>query len=248
MKRKYLLLLAALSLLLVVFSGNEQKQIIASAESAAQIQHFRDDETGLNYHLYIPTGDAEHMPLIVYLHGGSGKGSDFNQMIKLDGFPQYLQQGVISPNAYVLMPQLSADQRGWEQVGANLITLIQKIASEYDVDADNISLTGHSMGGTGAWNLAISNPDVFARIAPLSGAVRGRGIAKLKNVSVWAFAGEKDNIVPPESSEKAVALLQKLGGDAAFTLFSDAGHTDVPREAYLDESIGLLPWLVGGNT
>lgn len=93
----------------------------------------KEYQTMLLFLLYIPAGDAEHMPLIVYLHGGSGKGSDFNQMTKVDGFPQYLQQGVISPNAYVLMPQLSADQQGWEQVGANLITIIKKGCDIYHV-------------------------------------------------------------------------------------------------------------------
>lgn len=121
---------------------------------------FRGDEKAIrelmnvlldNAFKYTPAGDAEHMPLIVYLHGGSGKGSDFNQMTKVDGFPQYLQQGVISPNAYVLMPQLSADQQGWEQVGANLITIIKKGCDIYHVP-------GYSAGRAGIENCSRYEP------------------------------------------------------------------------------------------
>ena len=46
----------------------------------------------LNYILYTPADATENMPLIVYLHGGSGKGNDLSLLYSVDGFPQYVKE------------------------------------------------------------------------------------------------------------------------------------------------------------
>ena len=101
------------------------------------------------------------------------------------------------------------------------------------------------MGGTGTWNLALSYPTLFARIAPLSGSVRVQPeyIEKLKNIPVWAFVGSVDTIVPPDSSMEFVAALKEAGGNAGITIFGDADHFTVPSLTYLDKDIDLISWL-----
>lgn len=209
--------------------------------STNEISHFR-------YWLYTPSNPTDNMPLIVYLHGGSGKGDDLNLITSVDGFPQYLQSGALgNVRAYVVIPQLPSNQRGWAGIHGSLYSLIESIVSEYSLNAGNISLTGHSMGGTGTWSFAAAYPTLFARIAPLSGSMRSTTdvAAQLKNISVWAFVGSADTIVPPESSEEVVALLQESGGNAKITVFDGADHFTVPSLSYLDETIGLLGWLIG---
>lgn len=245
MKRILVLALAFTVLVFSVYPLNGHVQIVASATATAAMEACYDDETDLNYYLYTPENSAEGMPLIVYLHGGSGKGRSLSLLTDVDGFPQYLQQGLIAPHAYVLLPQLPESQRGWEQVGEKLVTLIQKTVKAYSLDEKNISLTGHSMGGSGTWSLALSYPQLFARIAPLSGALRTQDVTALQNMAVWAFVGAEDTIVPPASSQNAVATLALLGADAQITTFAGADHFDVPALTYLDDSIGLLPWLTG---
>lgn len=52
------------------------------------------------------------MPLIVYLHGGSGKGDNLSLITSEDGFPKYLQSGELGDvRAYVLIPQLPSTQK-----------------------------------------------------------------------------------------------------------------------------------------
>lgn len=247
MKRVFVLVAAVICLMLTVYPWGLPGQVIASAEDCPKMEEFQDSETGLNYYLYSPANQRENMPLIVYLHGGSGKGSSLSSLTAVDGLPQYLQQGLLAPNAYVLLPQLPAEQRGWEQIGDKLIALIQRVAAAYSADVNNISLTGHSMGGTGAWNLAVAYPEQFVRIAPLSGSVHltPRKLERIKNIPIRVFVGGSDNTVPPESSLTAVEQLQRRGADAQVTVFENAGHTDVPRLAYLDETTGLLSWLIG---
>lgn len=104
----------------------------------------------LKYWLYTPSDPTEDMPLIVYLHGGSGKGDDLELITAADGFPQYLRDGKLGDvRAYVVIPQLPSSQKGWANAAAAVRSLIQATVSEFDIDKENISLTGHSMGGTG---------------------------------------------------------------------------------------------------
>lgn len=202
----------------------------------------------LQYWLYMPSNPTENMPLIIYLHGGSEKGDDLNLITDADGFPQYLQNGQLGDvRAYVIMPQLPSSQKSWESIAGSISELIDYMAKAYTVDRNNVSLTGHSMGGTGVWHLACMYPALFSRIAPLSGSIRTtpEAIDKLKAIPIRTFVGSADSIVAPESSEEMIAALKAAGGNAEITVFDGADHFSVPRLAYLDANVGLIDWLIG---
>ena len=223
------------------------ESVIPAAFTACSIRTARFET--FRYWLYTPANPAENMPLIVYLHGGSGKGDDLEQITAVDGFPQYLRDGKLGDvRAYVLIPQLPDTEKGWLNAAAAISELIETTVSTYALDRNNISLTGHSMGGTGTWALACASPELFARIAPLSGSVRNAAdtAEKLKNVPVRAFVGAADTIVPPDSSEETVAALKAAGDDAEIMVFTGADHFSVPSLTFLDESIGLVDWLIRG--
>lgn len=223
----------------------EDKPAAASSFRACSIKTNSLGE--LKYWLYTPSDPTENMPLIVYLHGGSGKGDDLELITAVDGFPKYLRDGQFGDvRAYVIIPQLPSSQKGWANGAAAVYELIQVTVSKFGIDEENISLTGHSMGGTGTWNLALSYPTLFARIAPLSGSIRVQPeyIEKLKNIPVWAFVGSADTIVPPDSSMEFVAALKEAGGNAGITIFGDADHFTVPSLTYLDKDIDLISWLI----
>lgn len=77
------------------------------AQSAMTKERWTDtDGTALDYWLYTPENPAEDMPLIVYLHGGSGKENDLEKILDEGSLPGYLWSGQLSPAAYVLIPQL----------------------------------------------------------------------------------------------------------------------------------------------
>ena len=201
------------------------------------------------YWLYTPSDPTENMPLIVYLHGGSGKGDDLNLITSVDGFPQYLQDGQLGDvRAYVIIPQLPSTQKGWVNAAEAIFDLIDHTVSTYKINRNNISLTGHSMGGTGTWKLACTYPNLFARIAPLSGSIRNTPdiIDKLKDIPVRAFVGSADTIVPPDSSKEVVVALKAAGGNAEITVFDGADHFSVPSLTFLDANIDLVGWLIGG--
>lgn len=203
--------------------------------------------TSVNCWLYVPEEYSAAPGLIVYLHGGSGKGSDLDLITDAGGFPQYLRSGALGDlSSYVLFPQLPKNLKGWSDMDGTLMEMIQAVARDYGIDTSNISLTGHSMGGTGAWSIAAAHPGYFARVAPLSGSVRNtrENVQALLNTPVYAFVGEDDTIVDPEASVAFVNALTEAGGDAAIVEIEGADHFSVPEKAYLG-SYGLIAWIQG---
>lgn len=185
----------------------------------------------------------------MYLHGGSGKGNQLSSVYQ-DGLPEYLKSGKLEiDDAYVVIPQLPSDKKGWSDFASETEQLILYISETYKIDGSKISLTGHSMGGTGTWSLALTYPNLFSRIAPLSGSVRysRENVNILGNLPVRAFVGSEDIVVDPESSRQMISALQKINAYAQITVFDGANHFDVPELAYLGNT-GLIEWLISRNS
>lgn len=201
----------------------------------------------LNYLLYIPDNATADMPLIVYLHGGSGKGNDLNLLTNVDGFPKYVKDNKLGNiPAYIIMPQLPANKKGWTDIGLSIKDLIEDVSDKYKIDENKISLTGHSMGGTGVWGLATEYPKVFSCIAPMSGSIRinEANIEALSHMPVWAFVGSADTIVSPTSSIEFIQKLSVENKEATITVFEGKTHFDVPESAYLNQDIDIVTWLL----
>lgn len=199
----------------------------------------------LNYGLYIPqNAKQETLPLIVYLHGGSGKGEDLVKVTNT-GFPNMVLNGRLGDvRAYVLYPQCPANERGWSCLTDEVAALMDQIILNYGIDPSRVVLTGHSMGGTGAWSIACEIPQYFSCVIPMSGSVAltEEKLSALSALPIWAFAAANDTVVEAGSTITAMETLQTLLPDNRVTIFSEGGHTDVPELAWLNEEIGLLHW------
>ena len=202
-----------------------------------------------NYFLYTPKEVKEGLPLILYLHGGSGKPASQEGNLDLltegDGLPKFVKEKQISPTSYIVFPQLPYGKKGWSDVKVDVFTFLNNISKNLKCDNSKISITGHSMGGKGCWDISLSNPNLFYKIAPLSGNVtlNDDNLNKLKNKPVWAFVGTEDTIVDPQSSIDFISSLSKINTQAKITIIEGYTHFDVPY-VYLSEEYNLLSWLV----
>lgn len=208
-----------------------------------------DGDLVFNYYLYTPKIIEEKMKLIIYLHGGSGKPNieegDLSLLVNEEGFPKYLKDKNITLSSYVIMPQIPYGKNGWSEVDTNLIDFIKYIIRRLNINEKRISLTGHSMGGRGVWDISLYSPKTFYKIAPLSGNidVNNDNIIALKDSNIWAIVGSSDTIVDPNSSIQFINEISKINKNAKITILENYGHFDVPK-VYLDLNYNVTNWLL----
>ena len=196
--------------------------------------------TSLNpkYLVFAPSKKTDaKLPLVIYLHGAGGVGDNIQ---KIKGQSGQLIQGIAKFEkgpCIIVAPQClkrAREKGGW--IPAHLNILLAHLKATLNVDEKRIYLTGNSMGGFGSWIWGGNNPEHFAAIAPISGGIGSGGpkdvtkqidkwVANLVKVPVYAFAGEKDRVVPAERSKRMIELIQKAGGKhAKLKIYPDEGH------------------------
>ncbi|MEO8253518.1 MAG: prolyl oligopeptidase family serine peptidase [Flavobacterium sp.] len=180
----------------------------------------------LNYALHIPENTKEKKPLIVFLHGSGEKGNDIEK-VKIHGPFKYLKTNEL--DAYVLAPQ-SPENEYWDS--EVLYQLILKIQKENNVDPNRIYLTGLSMGGWGAWNLAFAHPEMFAALVPIAGFVDRVPMienCKIASIPIRIFHGLLDDVVDVNYSITIYKKLKTCNADIKLTIFDDANHDSWTR-------------------
>lgn len=174
----------------------------------------------INFLLYVPEV-KEDAPLLVFLHGG-GEGGDDVEKVKKNGPPKLIEEGTEFP-FYVLSPQNQYEKGFWDD--RILMLLVDEIVQKYKIDKSRIYLAGLSRGGYGAWRLAMNNSDKFAAMVVVCAASSPTVYARwIKDIPVWIFHGEKDNVVPVSESIQMADALKEAGADVQVTLYPEADH------------------------
>lgn len=167
---------------------------------------------------------ATRYPVIVSLHGAGGKGTNNNKQLKDWNRQLAEQQRRKDFPCYVVAPQ-AADLWNAEHL-KKIKSLIKTLPS---VDTDRIYIMGHSMGGHGTYIFVQLEPDYFAAAAPSAGSGLRRtepfvDPAKIKDLPIWAFHGDKDGVCPIERDRAIFAGVKKLNGNMKFTTWTGDNH------------------------
>ncbi len=259
MKKKNILLVITIivgitAILLAIFASQNKDNKIAIEEDNQDETIVSKDQPSsmelhtmgnLQYYLYIPSNPTDNMALIMYLHGGTNKKLSAEALLTTDGFPKYLYDGYYGDlRAYVVIPKLESNYNGWVDISDDLRNLIKNISENYGVDINKVSLTGHSMGATGTFQLQVKLPNTFACIAPVSGSIRNTedNLKALSKTKIWAFVATEDTVVNPESTRIIIESLIEMGSDAQITEIEGADHFEMPELVYKDSN--LVQWLV----
>jgi len=200
---------------------------------------------------YTPLDETKKWPLLLFLHGSGECGDDIGK-VRNYAIPRMLAQPGGAPKNWPFITVSPQSPRMWFQPG-QLLALLDTMEREYSVDTRRVYVTGLSMGGIGAWELAASAPERFAAVAPVCGAGRPAHAARLAKLPVWAFHGADDTSVPPSGpfnmggfqgvgSVSMVEAIKHAGGTRAkATVYPDTGHNMWDR-AYSDPM--LYKWLL----
>jgi predicted peptidase len=201
-----------------------------------------DKKTTYNYWLYLPKGYVEKgekkWPLIIFLHGMGERGNDVNK-VKIHGIPKVAEKRDDFP-FIAASPQCPGDSF-WTKEVAGLNAFLDELIAKHSVDTDRVYLTGLSMGGYATWSWAIEHPERFAAIVPISGIGDEDRVCAIGRLPVWAFHGDKDEVVRVAAEQAAVDALKACGGDVRFTVYPGVGH-DAWTATYADPE--LYRWLL----
>lgn len=179
------------------------------------------------YTIYVPENydPAKKWPLVVDLHGYSG---GWNMTPDNNKVHAARAEGCL-----LMRPYLRG--RGWyvgwaERELTDLVALLQ---AEYSVDADRISITGFSMGGSGTLKMLSSFPDLFCagggsagRAEPLTGARAGK-------TAFWVSNGLQDQGTPWTGARMFQLHAARTGATAARfrgNVFMRHGYQHSPAE------------------
>jgi polyhydroxybutyrate depolymerase len=165
------------------------------------------DETPRTFRLFIPNSYDEEtpIPLVIGLHGKTANAnhqawtSDFNSIAEREGIITLYPEGLNTEWNYIRgMPP------GYEGIGAYddeefLLSLLDYISSELNIDRNRVYVTGLSNGGFMTQRLACTQQEHFAAFASvaatgtyeLPGFCEGKGA-----VPIMYIQGTADRIVP----------------------------------------------------
>ncbi|MBM83925.1 MAG: hypothetical protein CMJ78_25495 [Planctomycetaceae bacterium] len=213
---------------------------------------FKDEDGDHKYAVFIPRDydSSKKWPVILFLHGAGERGNDGVQQTRI-GLGPYIKAQEDTFPFIAVFPQCEKLTgrilNGWSPGtadGDRAIKILDTIENEFNVDATKRFLTGWSMGGYGAWDMAAKYPKRWAAVAPLAGGANSEDVSPLKDVRLWAFHGKKDDIVFPLRSRQAIDAVKKTGGAPKLTEYSKADH-DVWRTVYGNAE--FYEWLLNSD-
>jgi len=200
--------------------------------------------------------DRKLWPIILALHGRGERGSEGMWQTQI-GLPEAVRDHPERWPFVIVLPQCPLASV-WTDADMQAVAMaaLDKETEEFHGDPDRTYLTGLSLGGYGAWELARAYPHRWAAIAIAAGGVfwsyapeRWQQSATLPadyarplgRTPVWLFHGTEDPVVPARESELMYDALKAAGGHVRLWLYQGMKHDSWTR-AYNEPE--LPRWLL----
>ena len=195
-------------------------------------------------------------PVVLSLHGAGERGTDNEQQLAY--LPTWLAEPAMQERypCYLVAPQCRPDHRwvevAWDDVAstpqaaqmtddlAAAVAALDEVLAMEAADPGRVYLTGLSMGGFGAWDLAARMPERFAALLPICGGGDEATAPRLARLPIWCFHGADDTVVLPGRSRSMIAAVKAAGGSPQYSELEGVGH-DSWTPAYRDPAV--LDWL-----
>lgn len=179
---------------------------------------------------YVPeTYDAARRhPLVVALHGGSGKGRTF--------LWSWLR-AARSRGAILIAPTSLGQTwalQGEDIDSPHLARIVAFARDRWNIDPARILMTGMSDGGTFSYVSGLQKTSPFTHLAPFSAAFHPMlgsfaDADRLNGLPVHIVHGTLDWMFPPELAHMARDWFQQAGAALAFHEVADLSHTYAPE-------------------
>jgi predicted esterase len=206
------------------------------------------DDEPIDYHVQLPPeyNSFRRYPAVVTLHG-SGTTPD-HQLDWWAGAPaddgqprgQAARQGYI-----VIAPSWSREHQKEYQYSARehmaVLNSLRDACRRFSIDTDRVFLSGHSMGGNAAWDIALAHPDLWAGVIPivaLSDKYCARYWENARRLPFYFVAGELDGDLMVRNARDLDRFFTYAGFNLTVAEFQGRGH-----ESFSDEILVLFDWM-----
>ena len=205
------------------------------------------DSTLQSFRLTLPRNwdPAKTYPIIVDLHG---RGSELPLAYPVGGMKSKMCDDASWKNNdqqyFRLLPWGRGNTFYRESGEDDVYETLDIVRQEFTIDRDRTYLTGHSMGGGGAWKLGLRTPDVWAAVCPVSGGIWGTPLsaglgANAAQVPFRIRHGDADAVVNVRHSYDMQTELRAGGSEPEVIIMPGEGH-GYPDAAKQDDTNWLL--------
>jgi len=212
------------------------------------------------FQVYLPAewrrDDHKQWPVILFLHGRGERGSEGMWQTQI-GLPQAVRDHPERWPFVIVMPQCPlANYWTDKEMLSMAMAALDRETEEFHGDPERTYLTGLSLGGYGAWELARLHPRRWAAVAIAASGVfwsyaperwqkastlPAEYARALGHTPVWLFHGTDDPVVPPRESELMFEAVKAAGGRVRLWIYQGLRH-DCWTRAYGEPE--LPRWLL----
>src|SRR5579863_4028837 len=212
------------------------------------------------YQVFLPEDfrreDHRPWPIILFLHGRGERGAEGMWQTQI-GLPEALRDHPERWPFIIVMPQCPQAHYWTDpEMMAMAMSALDQQTIEFHADTARTYLTGLSLGGYGAWELAHTYPRRWAAIAIAAGGIfwsyapeRWHDVATLPaeyaralgRTPIWMFHGSEDNVVPERESELMFNAFKANNGHVRLWVYTGMHHDSWTR-AYNEPD--LPRWLL----
>ena len=189
------------------------------------------------YLLFEAKGGTAEQPLLLFLHGSGESGTELEK-VKTNGPPKLFPR--LGLDRFSVVAPQCPDESGWEP--ARLAAFLAHVVEQTRADASRIYVTGLSMGGTGALDLAAEIPDRLAAAAILCGEGDPSKAWQLGRLPLWLFHSAADRSVAVEHGDRLFDALRATNAPVTYTRYRDLDHGGTWERGY--GSPLLYDWLL----
>lgn len=195
--------------------------------------------------------EGKTYPLVLFLHGSGERGTDNEEQKR--HFPERMEhaQEKFGTACFVLAPQCP-EKNGWtlfpdaDATSVDLdtppippmqaaIKALVEVVGANPIDKERISVTGISMGGYGAWDLAARHPNWFSAVVPICGGGIAKGSLRYLGLPFQVWHGEIDSVIHVSKSRSMVQALKYLQVPVVYHELEGVDH-DSWNTAYEDQA------------
>ncbi len=214
---------------------------------------------GVSYRVqvYLPESfwrdERKQWPVILFLHGRGERGSEGMWQTQI-GLPEAVRDHPERWPFVIVMPQCPQGSYWTDpEMLTMAMTALDRETQDFHLDRERTYLTGLSLGGYGAWELARLHPRRWAAVAIAAGGIfwsyeperwqqastlpaeYARAVGRLP---LWLFHGSQDDVVELRQSELLFEALQASGGRVRLWIYQGLRH-DCWTRAYDEPELPL---------